>query len=146
VLVQGGAGGTGSIIVQIAKAKGAYVIATASARNHPYLREIGADEVIDYRTTRFEDVVRNVDVVVDTVGGEAAALVTTSQATHVGDMFGYPGSRRRFTLTTVLMLRFSGGRIASETRLYDFTGLLVQLGVLKASGPAVAAGGDNRVA
>jgi NADPH:quinone reductase-like Zn-dependent oxidoreductase len=70
VLVQGGAGGTGSVIVQIAKARGAYVIATASARNHPYLREIGADEVIDYRATRFEDVVRNVDVVVDTVGGE----------------------------------------------------------------------------
>jgi len=70
VLVHGGAGGTGSVIVQMAKAKGAYVIATASERNHPYLREIGADEVIDYRTTRFEDVVRNVDLVVDTVGGE----------------------------------------------------------------------------
>ena len=70
VLVHGGAGGTGSVIVQIAKAKGAYVIATASARNHAFLKEIGADEVIDYRATRFEDVVRNVDVVVDTVGGD----------------------------------------------------------------------------
>ncbi|HKS54369.1 MAG TPA: NADP-dependent oxidoreductase [Steroidobacteraceae bacterium] len=70
VLVHGGAGGTGSVIVQIAKARGAYVIATASAANHPYLRDIGADEVIDYRATRFEDVVRNVDLVVDTVGGE----------------------------------------------------------------------------
>lgn len=73
VLVHGGAGGTGSVIVQIAKARGAYVIATASARNHDYLREIGADEVIDYRATRFEDVVRNVDVVVDTVGGDTLA-------------------------------------------------------------------------
>jgi NADPH:quinone reductase and related Zn-dependent oxidoreductases len=70
VLVHGGAGGTGSVIVQIAKARGAHVIATASARNHDYLRAIGADEVIDYRSTRFEDVVRNVDLVVDTVGGE----------------------------------------------------------------------------
>jgi NADPH:quinone reductase-like Zn-dependent oxidoreductase len=70
VLVQGGAGGTGSVIVQIAKARGAYVIATASASNHDYLKSIGADQVIDYRATRFEDVVRNVDVVVDTVGGE----------------------------------------------------------------------------
>ena len=70
VLVQGGAGGTGSVIVQIAKAKGAYVIATASAGNHQYLREIGADEVIDYRATRFEDVAHNVDLVVDTIGGE----------------------------------------------------------------------------
>ena len=73
VLVQGGAGGTGSVIVQVAKARGAYVIATASARNHEFLKEIGVDEVIDYRTTRFEDVVRNVDVVIDTVGGETLA-------------------------------------------------------------------------
>ena len=73
VLVHGGAGGTGSVIVQIAKARGAYVIATASARNHAFLREIGADEAIDYRATRFEDVVRNVDVVVDTVGGDTLA-------------------------------------------------------------------------
>lgn len=82
VLVQGGAGGTGSVIVQIAKARGAYVIATASARNREYLREIGADEVIDYRTTRFEDVVRNVDVVVDTVGGET--LVRSEQVLRDG--------------------------------------------------------------
>jgi NADPH:quinone reductase-like Zn-dependent oxidoreductase len=73
VLVQGGAGGTGSAIVQVAKARGAYVIATASARNHEYLKAIGADEVVDYRATSFEDVVRNVDVVIDTVGGETLA-------------------------------------------------------------------------
>jgi NADPH:quinone reductase-like Zn-dependent oxidoreductase len=70
VLVQGGAGGTGSAIVQLAKARGAYVIATASDRNLEYLRTIGADQVIDYRATRFEDAVHNVDVVVDTVGGD----------------------------------------------------------------------------
>lgn len=70
VLVQGGAGGTGSVIVQWAKARGAYVIATASAENREYLRSIGADEQIDYRATRFEDAVHNVDVVIDTVGGD----------------------------------------------------------------------------
>jgi NADPH:quinone reductase-like Zn-dependent oxidoreductase len=70
VLVHGGAGGVGSMAVQIAKARGAYVIATASARNHDYLRQIGADETIDYRSTRFEEVVLEVDIVVDTVGGE----------------------------------------------------------------------------
>lgn len=73
VLVHGGAGGAGSIGVQLAKAKGAYVIATASARNHEYLRSIGADETIDYRAVRFEEVVRNVDIVLDTVGGETLA-------------------------------------------------------------------------
>ena len=70
VLVHGGAGGVGSVAVQVAKAKGAYVIATASARNHEYLREIGADATIDYRTTAFEDVVHDADIVVDTVGGD----------------------------------------------------------------------------
>jgi NADPH:quinone reductase-like Zn-dependent oxidoreductase len=73
VLVHGGAGGVGSLVVQLAKAKGAYVIATASARNHDYLRSIGADETIDYRAARFEDVVANVDIVIDTVGGETLA-------------------------------------------------------------------------
>jgi len=82
VLVQGGAGGTGSVIVQIAKARGAYVIATASASNQQYLKQIGADEVIDYRATRFEDVVRNVDVVVDTVGGDT--LVRSEQVLRDG--------------------------------------------------------------
>lgn len=70
VLIHGGAGGVGSTAVQLAHWRGAYVIATASARNHEYLKSIGADEVIDYRTTRFEDVVKNVDVVLDTVGGD----------------------------------------------------------------------------
>jgi NADPH:quinone reductase-like Zn-dependent oxidoreductase len=70
VLVHGGAGGVGGMAVQIAKARGAHVIATASARNHEYLTSIGADEAIDYRTQRFEDVVKDVDLVVDTVGGD----------------------------------------------------------------------------
>jgi len=82
VLVQGGAGGTGSVIVQIAKTRGAYVIATASAANHDYLKSIGVDQVIDYRATRFEDVVRNVDVVVDTVGGDT--LVRSEQVLREG--------------------------------------------------------------
>jgi len=67
VLVHGGAGGVGSTAVQIAKAKGAYVIATASPGNHDYLRSIGAGEVIDYNTVRFEDVVKDLDIVVNTV-------------------------------------------------------------------------------
>ncbi|MBM0107396.1 NADP-dependent oxidoreductase [Steroidobacter sp. S1-65] len=70
VLIHGGAGGVGSTAVQLAHWRGAHVITTASERNHEYLKALGADEVIDYRTTRFEDVVKNVDVVLDTVGGE----------------------------------------------------------------------------
>jgi NADPH:quinone reductase-like Zn-dependent oxidoreductase len=56
--------------VQLAKWKGAHVIGTASAKNHEMLCELGADELIDYTTKRFEDVARNIDVVLDTIGGE----------------------------------------------------------------------------
>jgi NADPH:quinone reductase-like Zn-dependent oxidoreductase len=70
VLIHGGAGGVGSTAVQLASWRGAHVIATASAGNHEYLKSIGADEVIDYRTTAFEDVAKNIDVVLDTVGGD----------------------------------------------------------------------------
>lgn len=70
VLIHAAAGGVGSFAVQFAHAKGAHVIGTASARNHNYLRDLGADEVIDYTTTKFEDVVKDVDVVFDTMGGE----------------------------------------------------------------------------
>lgn len=70
LLIQGAAGGVGSVAVQVAHARGAHVIGTASAANHDYLRSIGADEVIDYRTEKFEDKAKNVDIVFDTVGGE----------------------------------------------------------------------------
>jgi NADPH:quinone reductase-like Zn-dependent oxidoreductase len=56
--------------VQLAKARGAYVIGTASGKNQAFLRELGVDEAIDYEKTRFEDVVRDVDVVLDSIGGE----------------------------------------------------------------------------
>ncbi|MFD8026768.1 NADP-dependent oxidoreductase [Streptomyces lavendulae] len=70
VLVHAAAGGVGHLAVQIAKARGAYVIGTASAAKHELLRGLGADEVIDYRTTDFEDAVADVDVVVDAIGGD----------------------------------------------------------------------------
>ena len=56
--------------MQLAKWKGAHVIATASAKNHELLYKLGADEVIDYSTQRFENVARDVDVVLDPIGGE----------------------------------------------------------------------------
>ncbi|HTY50032.1 MAG TPA: NADP-dependent oxidoreductase [Steroidobacteraceae bacterium] len=67
VLVQGGAGGVGSAAVQIAKSRGAYVIATASPSHDRLLHSLGADQIIDYNTVRFEDRVHAVDVVLNTV-------------------------------------------------------------------------------
>jgi NADPH:quinone reductase-like Zn-dependent oxidoreductase len=70
LLIHAAAGGVGTFALQLAKWKGAYVIGTASARNHELLRELGADELIDYNTTCFEDVVKDVDVVLDAMAGE----------------------------------------------------------------------------
>jgi NADPH:quinone reductase-like Zn-dependent oxidoreductase len=70
VLIHGAAGGVGTFAVQLAHWREAHVIATASASAADPLRELGADEVIDYTSVRFEDVVHDVDVVLDNVGGE----------------------------------------------------------------------------
>lgn len=70
ILIHAAAGGVGSFAVQLARWKGARVIGTASARHHDYLKRLGCDQVIDYTTTRFEDMVRDVDVVLDTQAGE----------------------------------------------------------------------------
>lgn len=67
VLIHGGAGGVGSSAVQIAKARGAHVIATASPSHNALLRSLGADEIIDYHSVRFEDSMKNLDVVLNTV-------------------------------------------------------------------------------
>ena len=70
VLIHGAAGGVGSFAVQLARYKNAHVIATVSAANANFVTALGADEVVDYRTTPFETVVHDVDVVLDTVGAE----------------------------------------------------------------------------
>jgi len=70
VLIHGAAGGVGVFAVQLARWRGARVTGTASRANLDLVRSLGADEVIDYRATRFEDVVRDIDVVFDSVGGE----------------------------------------------------------------------------
>jgi NADPH:quinone reductase-like Zn-dependent oxidoreductase len=73
VLIHGGSGGVGSFAVQIAKARGAKVIATASTANQDLLKQLGADVAIDYTKTKFEDIVKNVEVVFDTVGRDTLA-------------------------------------------------------------------------
>lgn len=72
VLVHAAAGGVGHIAVQIAKATGAYVIGTASAPKHDFLRSLGVDEAIDYRTQDFTEVAQNMDVVLDTIGHDTS--------------------------------------------------------------------------
>jgi NADPH:quinone reductase-like Zn-dependent oxidoreductase len=70
ILIHGGSGGVGHFAVQLAKWKGAYVLAMASTKNQELLRKLGADETIDYTTQEFEDVAHKIDIVLDTIGGE----------------------------------------------------------------------------
>ena len=70
VLIHGASGGVGVFADQLAHDRGAYVIATASARNRDFVKQLGADEFIDYTSQRFEDIAKNIDVVFDCVGGE----------------------------------------------------------------------------
>lgn len=70
ILITGASGGVGSMAVQLAKAKGAFVIGTASGKNEQFVRALGADEFVDYTKQNFAEVVKDVDVVLDTVGGD----------------------------------------------------------------------------
>jgi NADPH:quinone reductase-like Zn-dependent oxidoreductase len=84
VLITGASGGVGTIAVQAAKARGAYVIGTASGRRAEFLRSIGVDEFIDYTKGNFEDKVKDVDVVIDTVGADTTdrAFKTIKRGGH----------------------------------------------------------------
>ena len=70
VLIHAAAGGVGAFAVQFARWKGAYIIGTGSVRHMDFIRQLGADEIVDYRSQRFEEVVHDADLVLDTIGGE----------------------------------------------------------------------------
>lgn len=108
VLIQGAAGGVGSYATQLARWKGAYVIGTASAANADFVRSLGAEMALDYQAAPFGAVVKDVDVVVDTVGGEiidrswqvlrpGGILVTVAGrlAREAGEPFGVRGAMAR---------------------------------------------------
>jgi len=73
ILIHGGAGAVGEFAIQLAHLFGAHVTTTASSRDHDFVRHLGAERIIDYRQSRFEDVAQNMDIVFDTVGGETLA-------------------------------------------------------------------------
>ena len=111
ILIQGGAGGVASFAIQLAKHLGARVITTASASNHDYLREIGADEIIDYNAVDFTKVVKDCDAVFDTVGGDVAqrsfaVLKPGGRAAFIGSGAQAPKPDR----SDVVALRPSVGR------------------------------------
>ena len=122
VLIHGAAGGVGMFAVQLARWRGAHVIATASAANLDFVRRLGAQEVIDYRAARFEDVARAVDVVFDGVGGETlerswpvlaknGRLVTVATASA--------GAAEARVREAFLLVRADGAQLAQLAALID---------------------------
>jgi NADPH:quinone reductase-like Zn-dependent oxidoreductase len=126
VLVNGAAGGVGHLVVQIAKWKGARVIAVASGRHEALLRDLGVDEFIDYTRTAPEDIVRDVDLVVDTVGGAGAQrfLRTLKRGGALFPIFplGFAGAEEAADLGVTVsytQVRSSGAQLAELAPLLD---------------------------
>ncbi|MGE5818828.1 MAG: NADP-dependent oxidoreductase [Deltaproteobacteria bacterium] len=117
VLVHGGAGNVGAFAVQLAKRAGAVVIATASAENEGYVHRLGADGVMDYRATRFYESLKQLDVVLDTVGGETlersyeivkrGGIIISSAARPSKDTAEQCGVRAMFFLAEVTRERLT---------------------------------------
>ncbi len=100
VLVHAAAGGVGHLAVQIAKAQGAHVIGTARAAKHDFLRELGVDEPIDYTARPFDEVVADVDVVLDLIGGEDHNLRSLATLREGGMLIGIAGGLPQEVLTS----------------------------------------------
>lgn len=126
VLVNGAAGGVGHFAVQIAKWKGARVIAVASGEHAAFLRDLGADMFIDYTKTRPEAVVRDVDLVIDTIGGPTSSrfLPTLKRGGALFPVFGLGASggeeaaRLGVTVSTT-QVRSGGAQLEEVGRLLD---------------------------
>jgi NADPH:quinone reductase-like Zn-dependent oxidoreductase len=139
ILIQGGAGGVASFAIQVAKHIGARVITTASAANHDYLRQLGADQVIDYNAQDFTKVVSGCDAVFDTVGGDVtqrsfavlrpggrAASIAAGQAAPVSPRSDVTSlrpkvGRDRQHLERIVALAASGAVRVPEIALYKLS-------------------------
>lgn len=126
VLVNGAAGGVGHFAVQIAKLKGAHVIAVASARHESLLRDLGADEFIDYTKTPPEDVAHDIDLVIDALGGPSTGrfLRTLKRGGALFPVFplGFSGAEEAEKLgvtVSATQVRSSGAQLREVARLLD---------------------------
>lgn len=125
VLVNGAAGGVGHIAVQLAKARGAHVIAVASGTHEAFLRDLGADEFIDYTASRPEETAQDVDLVLDTLGGPATGRFLRT-ITRGGALFPvFPGfsdaddAAARGVTVSMTQVRSNGAQLEQLGRLLD---------------------------
>jgi len=121
-LIHGAAGGVGSFAVQLARWRGGHVIGTASGGNLDFVHELGADEVVDYKTTRFEEIVHDVDVVFDTVGGdtlERSRRVLKPSGKMVTIATQSAGSTDEAVRNAFFVVEAKGEQLAEIARLID---------------------------
>ena len=130
VLVNGAAGGVGHLALQIARWKGARVIAVASGAHEDFLRDLGADQIVDHTVERPEDVVRDVDLVLDTVGGPGSArlLRTLRRGGALFPVFVAPFDPEE---VAALGVTTSGTQVRSDGTQLAELGRLVEAGVLR---------------
>lgn len=133
VLIHGGAGGVGHFAVQLAHAKGAKVIATASDRNIDFVKKLGADQVIDYKAQKFEDVVKDVDVVFDTVGGETTdrSIGLLKPGGFIVSITGMPDQakcKQKGARGTAILVKPSGKQLAELASMLEAGTLVPTVG------------------
>lgn len=124
ILIHGGAGGIGTMAIQLAKHLGAYVVTTAMADEEQYVKDLGADEVIDYQQQRFEEAVRECDAVFDTVGGETytRSFVVLKRGGVIVSMVEQPVQELmgKFGVTAISQFtRVTSARLAKLAALVD---------------------------
>lgn len=124
VLIHGAAGGVGSFAVQLAKAKGAKVIGTCSEKNVAFLRDLGADRVVDYEKERFEDAVHDVDVVLDTVGADTlersfAVVKTGGAIVSIVDRPNEAAAKERSVRASVILVKPDAEELGKIAALVD---------------------------
>ncbi|MFW8597100.1 NADP-dependent oxidoreductase [Enterococcus innesii] len=124
VLIHAGAGGVGTYAVQLAKAAGAYVITTASPRNHELLQKLGADEIIDYHTTDFEEVLQDIDLVFDTMGGDTqkksfTVLKPKGRLISILSIEDEDLAKEKDIFAKAIWLRTNGKQLAELTELIE---------------------------
>jgi len=132
VLVHGGAGNVGAYAVQLARGAGLRVIATSSARDADFVRDLGAETVVDYKVSKFEDVVSGVDIVLDTVGGDTrtrSAKVLRPGGILVSIVTPFPTTRTVPGIRTAFFLAdVTTPRLNALTSLFDRGELKPQVG------------------
>jgi NADPH:quinone reductase-like Zn-dependent oxidoreductase len=152
VLVHAAAGGVGHLAVQVAKVLGAHVTATARAEHHDWLRALGADEVVDYTRRPFSEVVSDIDIVLDLVGGDTS-LRSLDTLRPDGLIVPVPGAspelleaaRRRSLTVTPFLVEPDGATLARLARLIDGGDLHVEVRKIFPLAHAAAAHADGEL-